>query len=74
MKDSEELVVHLPAVHGFLVFHAFFGDEDVDDLWVGHGTVTFEPLANDVAEVGWRDVEGVEGAYFWSLVGFCFFG
>jgi hypothetical protein len=68
-KDSEELVVHLPTVYGFLVFHAFFGDEDVDDLWVGDGTVTFELLANDVAEVGWREVESVEGAYFWSLDG-----
>lgn len=68
-EASEELVVHLPAVHGFLVFHALFGDEDVDDLLVGHGTVTFEPLTDDVAEVGWRDVESVEGAYFWSLVG-----
>ena len=66
-EAPEELVIHLPTVHGFLVFHAFFGDEDVDDLWVGYGTVTFEPLANDMAEVGWRDVEGVEGAYFWSL-------
>ena len=70
-EASEELVVHLPAVHGFLVFHAFFGDEDVDDFLVGHGTVTFEPLADDVAEVGWREVESVEGAYFWSLVGLC---
>ena len=52
-EESEELVVHLPAVHGFLVFHTFFGDEDVDDLWVGHGTVAFELLADDVAEVGW---------------------
>ena len=68
-EASEELVVHLPAVHGFLVFHAVFGDEDVDDLWVGDGTVTFELLADDVAEVGWRDVEGVEGAYFRGLGG-----
>lgn len=68
-EDSEELVVHLPAIHGFLVFHAIFGDEDVDDLWVGHRTVTFELLADDVAEVDWGDVEGVEGAYFWSLEG-----
>jgi len=66
-KASEELVVHLPAIHGFLEFHAFFGDEDVDDPWVGNGTVMFEPLADDVAEVGWRDAEGVEGAYFRSL-------
>ena len=59
--------MHLPTVHGFLVFHAFFGDEDVDDLGVGNGAVTFEPLADCVAKVGWRDVEGVESAYFWSL-------
>ena len=68
-EGSEELVVHLPTVYGFLVFHAFFCDEDVEDLWVGHGAVTFEPLADGVADVGRRDVEGVEGAYFWSLEG-----
>ena len=55
-EASEELIVHLPAVHGFLVFHAVFGDEDVDDPVVGHGAVTFELLADDVAEVGWGDV------------------
>ena len=68
-KEPQELVVHLPTVHGFLVFHAFFGDEDVDDLGVGNGPVTFKPLADCVAEVGWRDVEGIESAYFWSLEG-----
>ena len=68
-EASEELVVHLPAVHRFLVLHAFFGDEDVDDFRVGHGAVTFEPLADDVTEVGGRDVESVEGTYFWSLEG-----
>lgn len=66
-ETSEELVVHLPAVHGFLVFHAVFGDEDVDDPLVCHGAVAFEALADDVAEVDWRDIEGVEGADFWSL-------
>jgi len=59
-EASKELVVHLPAIHGFLVFHALFSDEDIDDPLVGHGTVTFEPLADDVAEVGWREIEGVE--------------
>ena len=68
-EASEELVVHLPAVHGFLLFHAFFGDENVDDFQVGHGAVTFEPLADDVTEIGGRDVESVEGTYFWSLEG-----
>ena len=66
-EAPKKLAIHLPTVHGFLVFHTFFSDEDVDDLWVCHGTVTFEPLVGDVAEVCWRDVEGVEGAYFWSL-------
>ena len=55
-EASKKLVVHLPTVHGFLVFHPFFGDEDVDDLWICHRTVTFEPLADGVTEVGWRDV------------------
>lgn len=50
-EEPKELVVHLPTIHDFLVFHAFFGDEDVDDLWIGEGTVRFEPLANDVANV-----------------------
>ena len=68
-EGSEELVIHLPAVHGLLIFHAFFGDEDVDDFWVGHGTVMFKPLADGVADVGRRDVEGVQGAYFRSLEG-----
>ena len=66
-KAPQQLVVHLPAVHRFLVFYAFFGGQDVDDLWVGDGPIAFEPLADCVAKVGWRDVEGVEGAYFWSL-------
>ena len=66
-KAPQQLVVHLPAVHRFLVFHAFFGDQHVDDLWVGNGAVTFEPLADYVAEVDRRDVENVEGSYFWSL-------
>jgi hypothetical protein len=66
-KYSEELVVHLPAVHDLLVFHPVLGDEDVDDLWVCHGTVAFELLTDDVAEVGWRDIESVEGADFRSL-------
>ena len=68
-EASEELVVHLPAVHRFLVLHAFFGDEDDDDFRVGHRAVTLEPLADDVTEVGGRDVESVEGTYFWSLEG-----
>ena len=55
-EPSEELIVHLPAVHGFLVFHAVFGDEDVDDSVVGYGAVTFEALADNVAEVSWGDV------------------
>ena len=59
-KDSEDMVVHLPTVHDFLVFHPFFGDEDVDGLWVGHGAVAFEPLADDVADVSWRDVKSIE--------------
>ena len=67
-KESEKLVVHLPAIHDFLILHSLFGDEDVDDLWVCHRTVTFEPLANDMAEVSWRDVESIEGTDFWSLV------
>ena len=66
-EDSEELVVHLPTVHGLLVFHALLCDEDVDYFRVGHGAVGFEPLADGVAEVGWGDVEGVEGADFWGL-------
>ena len=69
-EASKELVIHLSAVHGFLLFHAFFhGDEGVDDFLVGHGAATFEPLADDVTEVGGRDVESVEGTYFWSLEG-----
>lgn len=55
-ETSEELIVHLPAVHGFLVFHAVFGDEDVDDSVVGYGAVAFEALADDMAEVGGGDV------------------
>ena len=52
-EASEELVVHLSAVHGFLLFHAFFhGDEGVDDFLVGHGAATFEPLADDVTNGG----------------------
>jgi len=65
-EDSEELIVHLPTVHDFLVFHTVLGDEDVDGLWVGHGTVMFELLADDVADVSWGDVESVEGTYFWG--------
>lgn len=66
-EDSEDVVVHLPTVHDFLVFHALFRDEDVDRLWVGHGTVAFEPLADDVTDVSGRDVKSVEGTYFGSL-------
>jgi hypothetical protein len=66
-EDPEDLVVHLPTVHDFLVFHTFFGDEDVDGFGVGQGTVAFEPLADDMANVGWRDVKSIEGTYFWGL-------
>ena len=66
-EDSEDVIIHLPAVHDFLIFHTFFGDEDVDNLWVGHRTITFKPLANDVADVSWRDVKSIEGTYFWGL-------
>ena len=63
-EASEELAIHLPAIHGFLLFHVFFGDEDVDSFLVGHGAVTFKPLADDVTKVGGRDVESVEGTCF----------
>lgn len=55
-EDSEKLVVHFPAVHDFLIFHSFLGDQDVDDLGVGHGAIAFKLLADDVADVGWGDV------------------
>ena len=58
-QDAHDVIELLPTVHGLLELLLTFLDEDVDDAGIGDIAILLEVLADAVADVGGRDIEGV---------------
>ena len=57
----------LPAIHRLLVLDSALLNENVNDAGVGDIAILFEVLADAMADVGGRNVEGIEGDDFRRL-------